>query len=74
LPKKPVENKLSREQVEKQWANMNTLIEEKKMNELKKIWQSNSAWQNICWLGNCFLFLLMIPSIIYRGYFGKEEN
>jgi hypothetical protein len=34
LPKKPVENKFSREQVEKQWANMNTLIEEKKYGNL----------------------------------------
>lgn len=42
------------------------------MNELKAIWSSNTAWQNMCWLANIALFFVILPYIIIKVLWSKE--
>lgn len=43
------------------------------MDELKRIWQENPPWQNISWIGNILLFLVIMPYYILTAT-GDDEK
>jgi len=42
------------------------------MNELKEIWKRNSIRENVSWLGNILVFLVILPYCLIKDYWCEE--
>lgn len=44
----------------------------KDLAEFRRIWKSNTAQENICWIGSIAIFICLIPWILYQVFFGEK--
>ena len=41
--------------------------------EVKRIWNENTLWQNICWIGNTLLVCVMLPFYFVKELFRSKR-